>query len=81
MKRFIAGNWLQRGERLERLTRARHAGFLTEPDIFSEPQRQADPVYRHLLIPVGLGWGDGHHAADRQRGLPLPGTPRAPRSS
>jgi hypothetical protein len=45
---------------------------LTEPDIFSEPRRQADPVYRHLLIPVGLGCGHGHHAADRQRGLPLP---------
>jgi DNA-binding CsgD family transcriptional regulator len=56
MERFIAGNWLQRGERLTRLINARHTGFLTEPDIYSEEERQADPVYRDLLIPVGLGW-------------------------
>ena len=56
MERFIAGDWLQRGERLTRLITARHAGFLTEPDIYAENERQADPIYRDLLIPVGLGW-------------------------
>ena len=56
MERAIAGNWLQRGERLPRLTRALHAGFVTEPDVYTEAERQADPIYRDFLIPAGLGW-------------------------
>jgi len=48
-----------RGGRLARL-RAAHPGFVLETDLYdTEEEMAADPVYRELLWPAGLGWGTG----------------------
>jgi DNA-binding CsgD family transcriptional regulator len=48
-----------RGGRLTRL-RAAHPGFVLETDLYdTEEEMAADPVYRELLWPAGLGWGTG----------------------
>ena len=50
---------------------ARHAGFLTEYDLYTDEELGADPIYRELLWPAGLGWvrGYGDSAADRRCAL------------
>jgi DNA-binding CsgD family transcriptional regulator len=48
-----------RGGRLARLREA-HPGFVLETDLYdTEEEMAADPVYRELLWPAGLGWGTG----------------------
>lgn len=59
MERLIGGQWLQRGHRLARMTGARHAGFLTEHDVYTEAELAADPFYRDFLWPAGFGWAAG----------------------
>jgi DNA-binding CsgD family transcriptional regulator len=56
MERLVSGDWLKRGHRLPRLIGARHAGFLTEPDLYTEAELAADPFYRDFLWPAGFGW-------------------------
>jgi hypothetical protein len=65
-KRFRAGmEWfansdvLLRGQRCARLSAARHAGFLGEHELYPDGELDADPFYRDLLWPRGLGWGTG----------------------
>lgn len=43
--------------RTERLLAARHAGFLTDYDVFSEEEIEAHPLYREVLVPRGYGRG------------------------
>lgn len=57
--RFVNSDLLTRGHRVGRLCQARHAGFLTEPDLYTEEQLGADPFYRDFLWPAGLGWAAG----------------------
>ena len=57
VERFVSGDWLTRGQRVRRLVGARHAGFLTEHDIYAEGELAADPIYRDMLWPAGFGWG------------------------
>ena len=59
MERLIEGNWLRRGQRVNRLLGARHAGFLTEHDVYTDDELVADPFYRDFLWPAGFGWGAG----------------------
>jgi DNA-binding CsgD family transcriptional regulator len=55
-ERFVAGQFLTRSERASRAVAARHAGFLREQDLYKEEELGADPIYRDLLWPGGLGW-------------------------
>jgi DNA-binding CsgD family transcriptional regulator len=59
MELFAKTNLATRGLRLARL-RAAHPGFVLETDLYdTEEEMAADPVYRELLWPAGLGWGTG----------------------
>src|SRR5579863_7734688 len=56
---FVKTGLATRGGRLARL-RAAHPGFVLETDLYdTEEEMAADPVYRELLWPAGLGWGTG----------------------
>jgi DNA-binding CsgD family transcriptional regulator len=60
MEWFANSDVLARGERADRLCAARHAGFLLEHELYdTDEQMAADPFYRELLWPAGLGWGTG----------------------
>ena len=61
MEEFAKSNIPARGQRGNLLIAARHAGFLTEHDLYTNPDtdRRADPYYSELLIPRGAGWGAG----------------------
>jgi hypothetical protein len=37
----------------------RHAGFLTNSDIFAPEEWDQEPVYRDIWRPVGIGWSAG----------------------
>ena len=57
---FAKTDLVTRGGRVARLRAAQHAGFLGEPELYdTEEEMAADPVYRELLWPAGLGWGTG----------------------
>lgn len=57
---FAMSGLATRGQRIERLRAAHHPGFVRENDLYhSEEEMAADPVYRELLLPAGLGWGTG----------------------
>ncbi len=59
MERCISGDWLRRGRRFGLLAASRHAGFLTEDNIYADAEQEADPFYRDFLYPAGFGWGVG----------------------
>lgn len=61
MELFARSDIVARGQRGKRLIAARHAGFLTEHDIYAEPdaERGEDPHYSESLFPGGLGWAAG----------------------
>ena len=45
------------GDRFRRLVAVQHGGFLTDQDGYSdEAEMAADPLYRDILWPMGLGW-------------------------
>lgn len=57
---FAKSDLVTRGGRVARLRAAQHAGFILEPALYdTEEEMAADPVYRELLWPAGLGWGTG----------------------
>lgn len=56
---YISGGWLARDRRRERVIELCHAGFLTERDVYTPEELDADPVYSDFLIPAGLGWAAG----------------------
>jgi DNA-binding CsgD family transcriptional regulator len=55
-KQFVEGNFFQRGTSFSRLFGARHAGFLTESDLFTPAELDLEPLYRDLWRPRGIGW-------------------------
>jgi len=61
MEMFAKSDIVARGQRGNRLIAARHAGFLTEHDVYADPdaERGADPYYSEALFPAGAGWGAG----------------------
>lgn len=59
MEKLTAADFVRRGQRCTRLLASRHAGFLTENDIYADGEMAADPFYRDLLWPSGLGWATG----------------------
>jgi len=56
VERALPTGEMTRGQRPVRLLRAKHAGFLTEHDLFTDPELASDPLYRDRLWPRGLGW-------------------------
>lgn len=61
MEIFAKSDIVARGQRGNRVIAARHAGFLTEHDLYTDPEaeRAADPYYSEILFPAGGGWGAG----------------------
>jgi len=59
MEKFVSGHFYTRSQRASRAIAARHAGFLREPDLYTDEELEADPLYRDLLWPGGLGWCAG----------------------
>jgi len=57
MERFVGGDYYSRSSRARRAIAARRAGFVTERDLYTEAEIEADPLYRELMWPAGLGWG------------------------
>ncbi len=59
MERFIDSNILVRSQLFSRAIAARHAGFLSDYDIFTEEEMAKDPWYTECLWPIGSGWSAG----------------------
>ena len=57
MASYVEQRWPERTDRLLRLFAKRHSGFLTDHDVYSAEEIEAEPVYREFLRPSGLGWG------------------------
>jgi DNA-binding CsgD family transcriptional regulator len=47
----------ERNPRAPRLFGARHAGFLTDLDVFTREEMDREPYFTEFLRPLGLGWG------------------------
>jgi DNA-binding CsgD family transcriptional regulator len=56
---FVPEQWFWRGQITTRLFGARHAGFLTDVDIFTPDELDREPVYRDVWRPLGTGWSVG----------------------
>jgi DNA-binding CsgD family transcriptional regulator len=59
MERISRTDLLRTGERVTRLAGARHAGFLTEHDLYRDGEIVNDPTYSDFLLPLGLGCAAG----------------------
>jgi len=57
--RFIAEGWAQRDRRMERILAARHAGFLTDSDLFTPDELENDAASVSFKRPHGFGHGTG----------------------
>jgi DNA-binding CsgD family transcriptional regulator len=55
MKRFYTDDWFRRGQTIARLFGARHAGFLTEVDLFTPDELDREPHFRDMWRPLGIG--------------------------
>jgi len=58
----LAGSYIEKGylgndSRTERLVAANHPGFLTDLDVFTPQEWEADPIRVEHFIPRGFGWG------------------------
>ncbi|MGH6862992.1 MAG: helix-turn-helix transcriptional regulator [Methylocella sp.] len=51
--------WFWRGQVAARGFAARHAGFLTESDLFTPDELELEPIYRDYWRPLGIGWVAG----------------------
>jgi DNA-binding CsgD family transcriptional regulator/PAS domain-containing protein len=58
-ERLVNEGWYWRGQFAARSYAARHAGFLTELDIFTLGELDLEPLYRGFLRPHGVGWLTG----------------------
>jgi hypothetical protein len=70
-QRVVNEDWLQRGQFAARLFGARHAGFLTENDVFIPDELDLEPLYRDFFstgwFRLGRWYGASH--ADRRKNL------------
>lgn len=57
IERYVSGGWPARDDRTVRLFASRHAGFLTDLDVYAPAEIESLPLYREFLRPNGLGWG------------------------
>jgi len=56
---FERDGWAARNTRAKRSAALRHAGFVTDHDILTPEEIEADPMYTDFLRPHGVGWGAG----------------------
>jgi DNA-binding CsgD family transcriptional regulator len=54
--KMVNGGCFWRGQLVSRAVAARHAGFLTEVDLFTPEEFDQEPIYRDLWRPRGVGW-------------------------
>ncbi|GJE53344.1 hypothetical protein GOFOIKOB_6423 [Methylobacterium tardum] len=54
---YIEEGWFARTDRTRRLLAKRHAGFVTDLDVFTPEEFAREPVFREFLIPRGFGMG------------------------
>jgi DNA-binding CsgD family transcriptional regulator len=54
--KFVKEGWFWRGQAVARFFSARHAGFLTESDIFTPDEWDLEPINRDMYRPLGVGW-------------------------
>ena len=59
MNRFVTEGWATRNERMRRTVQVGEPRFVTDLDIFTPAEIEADPLYRDFLRPAGFGWGAG----------------------
>lgn len=59
MEEFVAGGWTRHNERAVRDIALQYPGFLSNTDMFSLAEIEADPLHRDFLRPRGLGWNFG----------------------
>lgn len=57
--RIIDEGWTQRGRFSERVFGRRHAGFISDLDVFTMEELQEEPLYRDVYRPHGFGWSAG----------------------
>jgi PAS domain-containing protein len=58
-EKAVNERWFWRGQVLTRWYAARHAGFLTELDLFTPEELDLEPVYHDFWRPQGVGWAVG----------------------
>ncbi|MGH8597749.1 MAG: helix-turn-helix transcriptional regulator, partial [Gammaproteobacteria bacterium] len=58
-ERFPPERWFWRGQVVARLFAERHAGFLTESDLFTPEELDLEPLFRDMFRPMGIGWAVG----------------------
>lgn len=56
MAAYVEGRWARCDRRRELIAAGRHAGFVTEHDIFPEGGLETDAAYTGFYRPRGLGW-------------------------
>ncbi|MEG9524959.1 MAG: hypothetical protein MIL41_04205 [Hyphomicrobiales bacterium] len=54
---YIDGGWLTRTDRTMRLMAKRHAGFVTDLDVYTPEEFEREPVFREFFNPRGFGMG------------------------
>jgi len=54
--KFVKEGWFWRGQVVARLFGAHHSGFLTELDLFTLEELDAEPIFRDMWRPHGGGW-------------------------
>lgn len=54
---YIERGYGSADQRTARLLRHDHAGFVTDLDVFTPSEWEADPIRRDYFIPNGYGWG------------------------
>ncbi len=57
--KFIAGGWMERNPRPQRLAAARYAGFVVDHDYFTQEELDREPVYVDFYRKHGVGWAAG----------------------
>lgn len=55
--KFISEGWAARNDRPARLFSKPHTGFLTDLDVYTPDEIEANPIFTRFLRPHGLGWG------------------------
>jgi DNA-binding CsgD family transcriptional regulator len=58
-EKMVNGGWFWRGQLLARAFAVRHAGFLTDLDVFAPEELDQEPIYRDFWRPLGIGWAVG----------------------
>jgi DNA-binding CsgD family transcriptional regulator len=56
-KQYFTGNWAQRNDRMDRLLRAHHPGFMVDLDMYTREELDREAIFKDFLRPRGLGWG------------------------